>query len=119
MQPGSYAGFTSARRSLFCRTDRRTEVTAVEGLRQLGGTDWLLSGVSERHSRSEQNKEDYEQARDFHLVSPSRSCGYGSVYNVVWHVWMPHFSVVVQFEQKQESSSRIPVSERAFLPARE
>jgi len=68
-------------------------LTAVESLRQLGGIGWLLSGVSERHSRSEQNKEDYEQARDFHLVSPSRSGGYGSVYNVVWHVWMPHFQV--------------------------
>jgi hypothetical protein len=81
------------RRSLFCRTDRRTDVTAVEGRRQLGGIGWLLSGVSERHSRSEQNKEDYEQACDFHLVSPGRSGGYGSVYNVVWHVWMPHFQV--------------------------
>jgi hypothetical protein len=41
------------------------------------------------------------------------------VYTTAWHVWIPHFSVVVQFEQKQGSSSRIPVSERAFLPARE
>jgi hypothetical protein len=31
--------------------------------------------VTEWHSRSEQNKEDYEQACDFHLVSPCRSGG--------------------------------------------
>jgi hypothetical protein len=60
---------------LFWRTDRRTDVAAVEGRRRRDGTDWLFSGVTEWHSRSEQNKEDYEQACDFHLVSPCRSGG--------------------------------------------
>jgi hypothetical protein len=60
---------------LFWRTDRWTGVAAVEGRRRRDGTDWLFSGVTEGHSRSEQNKEDYEQARDFHLVSPCRSGG--------------------------------------------
>ena len=65
----------SARRSLFSRTDRRTGDTAVESRRRRGGADGLLSGVTEGHSRSEQNNEDYEQARDFHLLSPCRSGG--------------------------------------------
>ena len=68
----------SARRSLFWRTERRTgRYTAVKGRRQRGGADWLGSGVTESHSRSEQNKEGYEQARDFHLLAPCRSGGYG------------------------------------------
>jgi hypothetical protein len=67
--------FISARRSLLWRTERRTDFTAVEDRRQLGGTDWLVSGVTERHSRSEQNNEDSEQARDFHLSAPCRSGG--------------------------------------------
>jgi hypothetical protein len=66
----------SARRSLFRRTERRTGVTAVEGRRQLGGIGWLVSGVTESNSRSEQNKENYEHSRDFHIVSPCRSSGY-------------------------------------------
>ena len=59
--------FVSARQPLFWRTERRTGVTAVEGRRQRSGADWLGSGVTESNSRSEQNKEGYEQARDFHL----------------------------------------------------
>src|SRR6476660_9384656 len=58
----------SARRSLFWRTKRRTRrYTAVKGRRQCGGADWLGSGLTESNSRSEQNKEGYEQARGFHL----------------------------------------------------
>jgi hypothetical protein len=45
--------YVGARRSLFCRTQRRTGVTAVEGRRRRGGADWLLCGVTEGHSRSE------------------------------------------------------------------
>jgi len=66
------ADLLSARLSLFWRTERRTGVTAVEDRRQLGGTGWLVSDVTERHSRSEKNEEDYEQASDFHLLSPCR-----------------------------------------------
>ena len=86
--------FILARRSLFWRAERRTGVTAVEGRRQRSGADWLGSGVTESNSRSEQNKEGYEQARDFHLLAPCRSGGYGGLYNAVGHGWMPRSQVV-------------------------
>ena len=57
---------------LFWRTDRRTGVAAVEGQRRRDGTDWLFSGVTEWHSRSEQNKEDYEQAQQNFLHGNQR-----------------------------------------------
>jgi hypothetical protein len=58
----------SAQRYLFWRTERRARrCTAAKGRRRRGGADWLGSGVAESNSRSEQNKEGYEQARDFHL----------------------------------------------------
>jgi len=50
--------------------------------------------LTESNSRSEQNKEGYEQARGFHLSSPCRSGGYGGMYNAVGHGWMPCSQVV-------------------------
>jgi hypothetical protein len=61
---------------LFWWTERRTRrYTAVKDRRRCGGADWLGSGVTESNSRSEHNKEGYEQARDFHLLAPCRSGG--------------------------------------------
>jgi hypothetical protein len=74
---GPQRRFMSELQPLFCRTQRRTGDTAVESRRLHGGADWLLSGVTEGHRRSEQNKDDYQQARNFHLLSPCRSGGYG------------------------------------------
>lgn len=62
---------------LFWRTEWRTRVATVEGVRRCGGTDWPVPGVTEGNSRSEQNKEDSEETRHFHLLSPCRSGGQG------------------------------------------